>query len=263
MRDMTVTNTQDGLTVGRVAQTLGVSVRTLHHYDEIGLVTPAGRTPAGYRLYTEDDLTRLQHVVVYRRLGFTLEEVADLLDDPGGVESHLRRQRAAVMSRLDEMRGLVAAIDRALETTMSNLRISRDEQRELFGDAFDEHYAAEAREKYGDHPEWAAAQRRAASYDKEQWQRIAAEDAGIKADLAAIMASGRPADDAAAMDVAERQRRHICDWWYDCSPAMHARVATTFTDDARTASQYEEVAPGLAAYARQAVEAHAARAESA
>ena len=108
------------LTVGQVAQRLDITVRTLHHYDEIGLVAPSERTHAGYRLYTADDLTRLQHVVVYRRLGFALEEVALLLAHPESVEQHLRRQRAAVMTRLDEMRALVAAIDRALE---------RDEQR--------------------------------------------------------------------------------------------------------------------------------------
>ena len=64
------------LTVGQVAQAFGVTRRTLHHYDEIGLVVPSERTHAGYRLYTELDLTRLQHVVVYRRLGFALEAVS-------------------------------------------------------------------------------------------------------------------------------------------------------------------------------------------
>ena len=89
------------LTVGQVAEQFDLTVRTLHHYDEIGLLTPSDRSRAGYRLYTAGDLTRLQHVVVYRRLGFALEEVALLLDHPESAEQHLRRQRAAVMSRLD------------------------------------------------------------------------------------------------------------------------------------------------------------------
>src|SRR5690606_39031062 len=74
-------------------------------------------SPAGYRLYTQTDIARLQHIVVYRRLGFPLEEIAELLD--GGsrpdVVEHLRRQRAAVMSRLEELQELVTALDRALE----------------------------------------------------------------------------------------------------------------------------------------------------
>ena len=68
------------LTVGQVAERFDVTVRTLHHYDEIGLLEPTERSNAGYRLYTDHDLTRLQHVVVYRRLGFALEEIAALLD---------------------------------------------------------------------------------------------------------------------------------------------------------------------------------------
>ena len=77
---MTEKASNGALTVGQVAERFGVTVRTLHHYDEIGLVSPH-RTAAGYRVYTDDDLERLRHVVVYRRLGFPLEEIAPLLDD--------------------------------------------------------------------------------------------------------------------------------------------------------------------------------------
>lgn len=71
------------MTVGAVARELGVTVRTLHHYDEIGLLSPSERSPAGYRLYTRNDLERLASIVVYRRLGFALEDVAAMLDGDG------------------------------------------------------------------------------------------------------------------------------------------------------------------------------------
>ncbi|MGB8383548.1 MAG: MerR family transcriptional regulator, partial [Dermatophilaceae bacterium] len=105
--------------VGQVAEMFGVTVRTLHHYDEIGLLVPSGRSRAGYRLYTAEDLIRLQQIVVYRRLQFPLEQVARLLADEGDVVGHLRRQREAVMTRLDEMRDLVVAIDKALQRERS------------------------------------------------------------------------------------------------------------------------------------------------
>lgn len=97
------------LTVAQVADRFGVTVRTLHHDDEIGLLRPSERTSGGDRLHTGADLTRLQHVVVYRLLGFALEAIVDLLDggtDRDAVLEHLRRQRQAVMSRLDEMNTL-------------------------------------------------------------------------------------------------------------------------------------------------------------
>ena len=136
------------LPVGQVAEQLGVTVRTLHHYDEIGLLVPSERTSAGYRLYTDKDIDRLQHVMVYRRLGFALEEIAHLLDDPSAdLGEHLRRQREVVMSRMDEMRELVTAIDRALEQEMSGVKLTKEEQQELFGDGFSDEYAVEAEER--------------------------------------------------------------------------------------------------------------------
>ena len=67
--------------MGRLAELAGVTVRTLHHYDEIGLVCPSARTAAGYRAYSAGDLERLREVLAYRRLGFGLREIGDLVDD--------------------------------------------------------------------------------------------------------------------------------------------------------------------------------------
>ncbi len=84
------------LTVGQVAQTFGVTVRTLHHYDEVGLLSPSERSHAGYRLYTAEDLERLATIVTYRRLDLPLDEVAALLRGDGSALEHRRRQRDAV-----------------------------------------------------------------------------------------------------------------------------------------------------------------------
>src|SRR5450759_5132315 len=140
-------------TVGQVAGQLGITVRTLHHYEQIGLLVPSERTAAGYRLYTNEDITRLQHVVVYRRLGFALGEIAVLLEEQAAADSdavvgHLRRQREAVMSRLDEMGNLVMAIDLALEKEMSGDKLTKQEQKELFGDGFSDEYAEEAEPRW-------------------------------------------------------------------------------------------------------------------
>lgn len=81
-------------TVGEVTQLSGVSVRTLHHYDAIGLVTPADRSASSYRLYAEVDVERLRRLLHYRELGFGLEAVAEILADPTvGAEAHLRQLR--------------------------------------------------------------------------------------------------------------------------------------------------------------------------
>jgi DNA-binding transcriptional MerR regulator len=83
----------DGYAVGAVARLAGVSVRSLHHYDQIGLLTPSDRNLAGYRIYSRPDLKRLQQILFYRGLGFTLDDIAAILTDPGqDATAHLRRQ---------------------------------------------------------------------------------------------------------------------------------------------------------------------------
>src|SRR5436190_18831190 len=86
----------EALKVGELARRTGLTVRTLHHYDEIGLLKPSLHTEAGHRLYTDGDVSRLQQVVSLRQLGFSLEEVRDCLNRPGFsplevVDLHLRR----------------------------------------------------------------------------------------------------------------------------------------------------------------------------
>ena len=154
----------DELTVGEVAERFGITVRTLHHYDDIGLLTPSRRAASGYRVYTSADLTRLSQIIVYRRLELSLDEIASLLDE-GNEVSHLVRQRDRVMSRLDELKGLIEAIDQALEKAMTNTPMTDDDMRELFGDGFDD-YQAEAEQKWGETAEWKESQRRTKSYGR-------------------------------------------------------------------------------------------------
>ena len=88
--------------MGRVAELAGVTVRTLHHYDEVGLLQPSARTAAGYRAYSADDVERLREVLAYRRLGFGLREIAHLVDDPAtDAVAHLRRLRGLLLERRD------------------------------------------------------------------------------------------------------------------------------------------------------------------
>jgi DNA-binding transcriptional MerR regulator len=262
---MTAMTTENGrelaaLTVGQVAEQFGVTVRTLHHYDQIGLLVPGERTPAGYRLYTGDDITRLQNVVVYRRLGFPLEEIALLLDEPSvDMGEHLRRQRTAVMSRLDEMRELVTAIDRALEQEMSGNKLTRDEQRELFGDGFSEDYAEEAEQRWGETEAWKQSQGRTSKYTTDDWVEVKTEMEANNAAFVSAMADGEPATSERAMDAAEQHRLHIHDRFYDLTPEFHRNLGDMYLADPRFTKNYEDIAPGLAQYVRDAIHANADR----
>ena len=95
-------------TVGEVAELARVSVRTLHHYDELGLLSPSERSEAGYRLYSYDDLARLREILIWRALGFSLAEIASVLDDPGHDRlAALERQRELVGREIERLGALI------------------------------------------------------------------------------------------------------------------------------------------------------------
>jgi DNA-binding transcriptional MerR regulator len=98
--------------VGQVAALAGVTVRTLHHYDEIGLLAPTERSPGGYRLYGDADLERLRQILFYRELGFPLDEITTILADPqSDAASHLRRQHRMLRERIERLQAMVVAVE--------------------------------------------------------------------------------------------------------------------------------------------------------
>jgi len=248
------------MNVGEVATLAGVTVRTLHHYDRIGLLSPSGRTAAGYRQYAPADLDRLHQVLLYRELGFPLEEVASLLDDPAAdPAAHLRRQHALLRERLERTQAMVAAVEKEMEAQQMGISLTPEERFELFGDGFSDEYQAEAEERWGDTAAWAQSQRRTAAYSKEDWVQIKEETEDLQNRFAEAMQSGAAADSDRAMDVAEAHRQHITRWFYDCPPAMHAGLGRMYVEDERFTATYERTAPGLAQYVSTAVQANAAR----
>ncbi|MFE3166112.1 MerR family transcriptional regulator [Streptomyces sp. NPDC059224] len=120
--------------MGRVAELADVSVRTLHHYDEIGLVRPSARTASGYRAYSSDDVERLRGVLAYRRLGFGLREIAELVGGPSAdTDAHLRRLRGLMLERRDHADAMLAAIDKELQSRGKGPRVTPEEQPETLG----------------------------------------------------------------------------------------------------------------------------------
>ncbi len=120
---------EEHLPVGRVAELAGVSVRTLHHYDEIGLVQPSARTAGGYRAYSAGDVERLREVLVYRRLGFGLREIAELIDDRSiDAVAHLHRLHGLLVEERDRVAALVTAIDTELKERAMGIRTTPEAQ---------------------------------------------------------------------------------------------------------------------------------------
>ncbi|GLW68809.1 HTH-type transcriptional activator TipA [Kitasatospora phosalacinea] len=252
----------EGYTVGRLAAIAKVTVRTLHHYDEIGLLSPSGRTPAGYRRYSEAELDRLQQILFYRELGFPLEEIAAILDDRTvGPSEHLRRQRELIGDRIRKLEELAAAVERAMEARTLGIQLTPEEKFEVFGQDYQESWEDEARQRWGETPAWKQSQERTARYTKADWERIKAEADGINDALVAAFTAGAAPDGEQAMAAAEQHRQHIGANFYDCGPQMHRCLGDMYVADPRFTETYEKLAPGLAPWLRDAIHANADRLE--
>jgi MerR family transcriptional regulator, thiopeptide resistance regulator len=249
-----------GYTVGDLAKLAHVTVRTLHHYDELGLLKPSGRSKASYRLYTEADLARLQQILFFRELGFALEDVARILQNPEfDRRKALVAQRALLVEKLGHLEAAVALVDKTLDSLERGTRMKPEEMFEVFGDFDPGAHEVEAKARWGESTSYAESTRRTKRYTKEDWKTIRDEAEAIGRAFGDALASGKAPADLRVMDVAERARLHIDRWFYPCSRDMHRALGQIYVDDPRFAANYEKIRAGLAAFVRDAIRANSAR----
>jgi DNA-binding transcriptional MerR regulator len=238
-------------TVKEVAEASGVTVRTLHHYDEIGLLRPRERSEAGYRLYSHADLERLQEILGWRQLGFALAQVQALLDEPGYDRAGaLRRQRGLVEAEAERLSSLRAALDVAIAAEESG----KEQDVKTMFEGFDpKEYQEEARDRWGGTPEYEESIRRTRSYGEAEWAAIREEGDAIAAEFAALMEAGADPGGPDATALALRHRAYLSRWFYDCSPQIHHGLAEMYVADERFTKKWDAHAAGLAHYVRDAI----------
>ncbi|NTW29480.1 MAG: MerR family transcriptional regulator [Coriobacteriia bacterium] len=247
-------------TVGEVAKLAHVSVRTLHHYDELGLLVPSERSEAGYRLYSLEDLEKLQQVMFYKELGFGLEEIGALMADPTfDRREALMTQRILVAEQALRLEALVGLIDKTIASLEGGIKMTKEDMFEVFGDFDPSEYEDEVKDRWGETDAYRESARRAKRYTKEDWKRFKEESEDINNAIAALMDAGVEPDDVRAMDAVERHRLQIDRWFYPCSREMHAQLGKMYIAGPRFTATYEKIRPGMAHYVCDATTANAAR----
>lgn len=139
-----------GYTVKQLAEIAGVSVRTLHYYDEIGLLAPSAVRENGYRVYRDEAVLRLQQILFFRELDFSLNEIRDMLDRPGfDLGAALQLQREALQNRVQRLAGLIDTIDKTVRHLKGEIAMSAEELFAGFDEAKQAEYEQEIEAKYG------------------------------------------------------------------------------------------------------------------
>ncbi len=254
-----------GWTVKQVAKLSGVSVRTLHHYDEIGLLKPACVGANGYRYYGRDELLRLQQVLFHRELGFSLEEIGRVLDAAGFDRvAALKAHRGRLAADVARYRRLMKTIDQTLAALEGEQAM--DEKGIYAGFDFDpkKQAAREARliERFGEgvRPAIEKSLEILAQTSKADLQARKAEQDAIEAGLVEALAGGVPADSAGVQALMRRQHAWVAAWW-GVKPGRQSftGLGRTYVEDAEFRARYDAIAPGLSEYLCEGMKVFAER----
>ena len=242
-------------TVSRLARMARVSVRTLHHYDQIGLLKPSARTEAGYRLYGEPELLRLQQILFFKELDMPLDEVRQVLDDPGFDQvAALEHHRQSLQRRMERLTRLLRTIDRTIDRLTEDDMTLTDE--ELYGGFTPEQieeYKREAREMY-DPAMVEESEQRVKKMSRAQWKAVGAEGEAVTTGLAAL-ADREPGDPEVQALIA---RHHA--WsenFYPCSAEVYRGLGRGYVEHPKFRAFYEKYRPGLADFMAAAMNHYA------
>jgi DNA-binding transcriptional MerR regulator len=232
--------------IGELARATGVTVRTLHHWEQVGLVR-AARSRNGYRDYDDSAVARVRSVAAWRELGLGLDDIGALLAD-GVTNAQLEAHRDRLAAEAGRLAATAAAVTRALEARRMGIELDPAEVRAVFGDDDPSQHAAEAQERWGDTDAYRESQRRTSGYRKEDWLRMRAEQEDLEQRMAAAMAAG-----ADGVALALEHQQLVSRWFYACDDQQHLALAELYVGDARFQEHYDSRAPGLAAWLRNAI----------
>lgn len=244
-------------TVKALAELAGITVRTLHHYDRIGLFRPSRVSEAGYRLYSDADLDHLQQVLFFRELGLGLTEIKEIVARPGFDRRHaLREHRALLLARRERLDNLIALVDRTLDAQERGITM---EKQDMFKGFDQSAYEEEARQRWGHTDAYKESTRRVKAYTKEDWAAIQAETKQIEEGIATSMDQGRAPTDPQVQEWLERWHKLVNDRFYQCTPEMIRATGEMYVSDPRFTAYYEKIRPGMAQFMRAAMVAHSER----
>ena len=243
-------------TINKLAKLAGISTRALRYYDELGLLSPARVSSNGYRIYGQKEIDRLQQILFYRELGVSLEEIRNILaskdfDGLSALESHL----TALLARREQLNLLVANVEKTIKTMKGEMIMSDQEKFEGFLQKLVDHnehqYGEEARAKYGDE-RVNRSNAKVLNMSKEQFTELERLTEDLNDTLKAAFEQGDPASEL-AQKACELHKKWLCFYWDDYNKEAHKGMTQMYVDDPRFTAYYDKIAPGCAAFLRDAV----------
>lgn len=239
-----------------VAQIAGVSVRTLHYYDKIGLLTPHKAAGTHYRRYSEDDLGRLQQILFFKELDFPLKKIKDILDNPRfDRRTALHAHKNLLLEKKARLERIIRSVDTTLKAMEGEMKMTGQDMFEPFDmkkiEAHQQKYAAEANEKYGHTEAYAESIKKTAAYKEADWRRIHDQQEALYRRLMNVMDQGAESPDA--QKIVGEMRRFITSNFYECTPEIFRGLGQLYVGDPRFTQNIDRYKPGLAQFLSDAI----------
>ncbi|MBW3568174.1 MAG: MerR family transcriptional regulator [Proteobacteria bacterium] len=232
-------------TVKQLSELAGVSIRTLHHYDEIGLLKPRARTVGDYRIYGEQELLRLQQILLYRELDIPLAEIRSILDAPGfDTLNALQEHQARLQMRLDRLHRLLETVDETIKHIRGANTMSDRNLYEGFPRETGERYRREARNLYGTE-RVEQMERRVQKLGDKAWDAVKQEGEDIACLLAEVM--DQPPDSDAAQEIIRRHHEWI-ENFYPAPAELYRGLGELYAGNPEFRSFHDRHREGLADY---------------
>ena len=227
----------------------GVSVRTLHYYDEIGLLTPAFvDRSTGYRFYDENSLLRMQEILFYRELDFSLKSIGEILSSPNYDKNKaLKEQKLLLTLKKERLERIISAIDGAM---------NGENVMKAFDNSEFEKHKDEVKEKWGKTDAYREHAQRTKNYSKQKWNDLAAGMDHIMAEFALCMRKDETPDSAAAQILVKLLQNHITENYYLCTNEILAGLGQMYVADERFKNNIDKHADGTAAFICEAIEVY-------
>lgn len=239
--------------IQEVSNFSGLTSRTLRHFEEIGLLIPAGRDHSGARMYSKENLTALQRIMLLREQNIALKEIKEILD--GTLDDLLALQRHKQFIQDEIVR--LHRIEESISHTISYIEKEKELNASEMFDGFDHSlYEIEVQERWGETEAYKESKSRTSRYTKENFADAKKESESAVLMFVSAMDAGLPPESLEAKRAAEAHRQAITNWYYNCSYDMQLELAKMYLADPRFAKYYESQRTGLTQYVHDAIQAN-------
>jgi DNA-binding transcriptional MerR regulator len=242
--------------IKEVADMAGISVRMLHHYDKIGLLKPESVNSAGYRLYSDENLDRLQQILFFKELSFPLKEIKVILDSPNfDKKEALKVHKQLLLEKKLRLEKIIESVDKTINSMEGDFKMDKKDIFNVFDmSKIEEHqkkYSKEVKEKYGNTSAYKESNKKISKYTKEDWNNIIKGWNEIYKKLANLM--DKSPDNKEVQKSIHQFREHISKNFYDCTPEIFRGLGEIYVTDERFTNNIDKYKTGLSSFLRDAI----------